>query len=66
MRAHHDLGVRSNQIGPLRRNRPDGRVIGPQEEASSITVVSLGYTDELFAAEWMERVRDAYKTRPCD
>jgi hypothetical protein len=64
--ADDDLRVRSNEIRPLRWNRADGSIIDAQQETSSITVVPLAHASELFAAEWMEWVRDAHKTRRCD
>jgi hypothetical protein len=64
--ADDDLRVRSHAIRPLRRNRADGRSIDAQQEPSPITVVPLTHARELFAAERMEWVRDAHKTRRCD
>ena len=66
MLAYDDLRIRSNQIRPLRRNRADGRIVDSQQETSSIAVVPLAHASELFAAEWMERMRDAHKTRRYD
>ena len=61
MLAYNNLQVRSNEVRPLRRNRADGRIIDSEQETSSITVVPLAHAGELFAAQWMERVRDAMK-----
>ena len=66
MLAHDDLRVRSYEIRPLRWNRADGRIIDLQQETSSISVVPFAYTNEILAAERMERMRDAHKTRGCD
>ena len=66
MLAYDDLRVRSNEIRPLRRNRADGCIIDLQQKTSSIAVVPFTYASDLLAAERMERMRDAYKTRGCD
>ena len=66
MLAYNNLQVRSNEVRPLRRNRADGRIIDSEQETSSITVVPLAHAGELFAAQWMERVRDAHKARRWD
>ena len=63
MLAQDDLRIGSNEIRPLRRNRADGHIIDSQQETSSIAVVPLAHAGELFAPMWMERVRDAHKTR---
>lgn len=65
MLANNDLGVRSNEIRPLLWNRADCPVIDLQQEASSIEVAPLTHHSELLAAEWMKRMRDAHKARPC-
>lgn len=66
MLADDDLRVRGNQICPLRRNGANGRIVDAQQKTSSVTVVPLAHASELLATEWMERVRDAHKTRRCD
>jgi hypothetical protein len=60
-----NLGIRRHEIRPLRWNRADGRLINVQQEPSAIPVIPLAYTRQLLAAERMEWVRDAYKTRRC-
>jgi hypothetical protein len=37
-----------------------------QQKTLSVRVVPLTHAGELFAAERMERVRDAHKARRCD
>jgi hypothetical protein len=64
--ADDELRVRRHEIRPLRRNRADGPLIDAQQETPSIPVVPLAHAHELLAAEWMEWVRDAHKTRHCD
>jgi hypothetical protein len=64
--AYDDLRVRGNQIRPLRRNRADRDIIDPEQETSSVTVISLAHASELPSAERMERMRDPHKTRSCD
>lgn len=65
MLANDDLGVRNNEIRPLLWNRADCPVIDLQQEASSIKVAPFAHHSELLAAEWMKRMRDAHKARPC-
>lgn len=64
--AYDDLRVGSNEIRPLRRNRADRDIIDPEQETSSITVVSFPDASEFSAAERMERMRDAHKAHCCD
>ena len=66
MLAADDLRVGSDQIGPLRRNRTDGRIIDAQQESPSREVVPLAHAKELRAAEWVKRVCDSDKTPRCD
>jgi hypothetical protein len=60
--AYDDLRIGSNEIRPLRRNRADRDIIAPEQETSSVTVVSLAHASDLPAAERMERMSDAHKT----
>lgn len=60
-----NLGVRRHEIRPLRRNRADGHLIDVEQEPSAIAGVPLTYARQLLAAERMEWVRDAHKTRRC-
>lgn len=62
MLAYDDLRVVNDEIRPLLRNRADCPIIDLQQQALSIKVAPLAHARELFAAQWMERVRDAYKT----
>jgi len=66
MLAYDDLRVRRNEIGPLQRNRADGRILDLQQKAPSIGVAPLAHANEFLAAQWMKRVRDAHKARRCD
>ena len=61
----NDLRIRRHDIRPLRRHRTDGRLINVQQEPPAISGVPLAYARQLLAAERMEWVRDAYKTRRC-
>jgi hypothetical protein len=63
--AYDDLRVGSNEIRPLRRNRADRDIIDPEQETSSVTVVSLAHASQIFAAKRMERVRNAHKAHLC-
>ena len=64
--AYDDLRIGSDEIRPLRRNRADRDIIDPEQETSSITVVSLAHASDLPAAERMERMRDAHKMHRWD
>ena len=66
MLAYDDLRVRRDEIGPLQRNRADGRIVDLQQKTLSIGVAALAHANKLLAAEWMKWVRDAHKTRRCD
>ena len=63
--AEDDLRVGGGQIRPLQRNGANRDLIDPEQEPSSVTVVSLAHASQLFAAKRMERVRDAHKAHPC-
>ena len=63
--AEHDLRVGGGQIRPLQRNGANRDIVDPEQEPSSVTVVSLAHASQLFAAKRMERVRDAHKAHPC-
>jgi len=58
--AYDDLRIGSNEIRPLRRNRANRDIIDPEQETSSVTVVSLAHASDLPAAERMERMRYPY------
>jgi hypothetical protein len=64
--ADDNLRIRRDEIRPLRWNRADSRIIDAQQEPSARTVVPLAHAHKLLAAERMEWVRDAYKTRHCN
>jgi len=51
--AYDDLRIGSNDIRPLRRNRADRDIIDPEQETSSVTVVSLAHaTTSLPLSGW--------------
>jgi hypothetical protein len=64
--AHHQLRIRSNEVGPLYRNRADGCLVHPQQQASARAIVPLTYANELLSTQWMKRVRHANKARRSD
>jgi len=64
--ADDTLRIRRDEIRPLRWNRADSRLIDAQQEPSAIPVVPLAHARKLLAAERMEWVRDAHKTRHCN
>ena len=64
--ASDDLGIGSDQIGPLQRNGANRIIIHLQEQVRPIAVVSLGNTQELLTAERMERMQDPHKPRCFD
>jgi hypothetical protein len=65
LRAEDELRIRHRAIRPLRGNSTHGRLIDLQQEPSAIPGVPLAYARELLAAERMEWMRDAHKTRRC-
>jgi len=65
LRADDNLRIRRYQIRPLRWNSANGRLIDLQQKSSARPVVPLAHARELLAAERMEWVRDAHKTRRC-
>lgn len=60
------LGIRSNSIGPLRRNRANPAAIEPQQEPLTGPVVALADADQLPTGKWMEGVGYADKLRRSD
>ena len=63
MPAEDDLRLRSRTIRPLRGNSTNGRLINLEQEPSAIPGIPLTHARQLLAAERMEGVRDAHKTR---
>jgi hypothetical protein len=63
--ADDNLRIRRDEICPQRWNRADSHIIDAQQEPFARTVVPLAHARELLAAERMEWVRDAHKTRQC-
>ena len=61
--AHDHLRIRSDNVGPLRRNRAAGFPIDPQQQASAIAGIALAYANELLSTQGVKRMRDAYKAR---
>jgi hypothetical protein len=66
LRTDEDLRIRRYEICPLRWNRAGRHLINVQQEPSAISGIPLAHARELLAAERMEWVRDAHKTRRCD
>ena len=64
--THDDLGIRSDQIRPLRRNRANRSNLGFKQQSHPIAVVSLAHANQLLTTQWMERMRHPYKTRCCN
>ena len=48
--AYDDLRIWSNEIRPLQWNRADRHIIDPEQETSSVTVVSFAHASDLPAA----------------
>ena len=66
MLAYNNLQVRRNEIGPLQRNGADRHIVDLQQKTLSIGVAPFAHANELLAAQWMKRVRDAHKVRRYD
>jgi hypothetical protein len=60
---HDDFRIRSNGVGPLRRNRANRAVIDAQQEPLARPVIAFADTDKLPTGERMERVGYADKLR---
>jgi hypothetical protein len=60
---HDHVGIRRDDIGPLRRNRPNGRIVDPQQEPLAVAVVPCADVLESLSAERMEGVGYAHKVR---
>jgi|MudIll2142460700_1097286.scaffolds.fasta_scaffold775373_2 hypothetical protein len=64
--AEGELRIRTDHVGPLRRNGTDGLLIDPQEKTSSIAGVPLAHAEELPPTQWVKWMREAHKARRCD
>lgn len=53
---HDDFRIRRGKVGPFRRNGADGSVVDAQQETLAVAVIAFANTDELPAAERMERM----------
>jgi hypothetical protein len=53
---HDDLGIRSHDVGPLRRNQTDRAIIEAQQQAPAGSIVSLADTNGGAAAKRVEGV----------
>src|SRR5580692_1154183 len=51
---HNDFGIRSDHVGPLRRNRADRAVVDAQQKSLAGPVIALTDTNKLPAAKRME------------
>lgn len=51
---HNNLGIRSDRVRPLRRNRANGAVVGLQQQPFTRAVIPLSDAKELPAAERVE------------
>jgi hypothetical protein len=63
--THHDFQIWAHEIGPLGRNRPNRRVIGLQQEAFAMTIVSSTDTRQLSREQWVKRVRHPHQMLIC-
>lgn len=63
--AKDDLWIGCDDVGPLPRHRADAILVDTQQEPRPVPVVPLADTDELPAAERVERVGHAHKARVC-
>lgn len=59
--THHDLRIRGDHVGPLRRHGANGQLIDLQQESFAVAVVALAHARELLPAERVERVRYTHK-----
>jgi len=64
--THDDLGVRSDQIRPLWRNRANRSILGLKQQSRPIAVVALAHANQLLTAKRMERMGHLDKTLCCN
>jgi hypothetical protein len=58
-----DRGIRHDDVRPLRRDGADSPGIDLQQEPLAVPVIPFADAGELPPAEWVERMRYAYKMR---
>ena len=63
--AQDDLGIRYNNVGPLRWNRANRPVIHLEEQRHAVAVIPVANAGQLPAAKRMERMRHTHKTGGC-
>ena len=64
--AQNDLGIRSDNVRPLGRNRENCPIVILQQQHLPKTVVTLLYADELLPAKRMKGMRHTHKMCACD
>jgi hypothetical protein len=64
--AQDDLGIRCDNIRPLRWNRANRTFIYLEQQRHAVAVIPVAYAGQLPPAERMEWMRHAYKTCGCD
>ena len=60
---HNDFRIRRGNVGPFRRNGANSSVVDAQQETLAGAVIAFTNTDELPAAERVERVGYTDKLR---
>jgi hypothetical protein len=63
--SHEDFRIRAGEVGPLRGNRANRRLIDPQQESFAIRGTPLADANELLSTQGVKRMRDAHKGRRC-
>ena len=64
--AQGHLGIRCDNIRPLRWNRANRTFIYLEQQRHAVAVIPVAYAGQLPPAERMEWMRHAYKTCGCD
>jgi hypothetical protein len=59
----HVLGIRCDDVGPLRQDRANALGVDLQQKALAVPVVPFSDANELTSAERMKRMRHANKMR---
>ena len=58
--THHNFRIRPHEIRPSRRNRPNRGIIGLQQDALAMPIVSAADTRQSLREQRVKRVRDPH------
>lgn len=55
--THDHFWIRARKISPMRRNRPDGAILGLQQEPRTMSVLAAAHTWQATLKQRMKRMR---------